>query len=228
MTSEQLPVAPSEREPSTPRGRRQVVRKPIVLSDLGADLALEHRIVQAAGKRFSIKLETSFWRGLQEAAAERQARLNHLVAAVAAQESPTANLASRLRVFCLAQLRARLTNATYAVSRTSLMSVIEAAPAACLILAANQTTLAVNRSFHAWFGRGADQIVGRPVLRDFRFKARRSLDDIWSGFYQGRMDEEPARMINFAPGRVLAANVTLSPVNLPGKARFACLVWLHK
>jgi len=115
-----------------------------------------------------------------------------------------------------------------AAGQDEYVEVEEAAPAACLILAANQTTLAVNRSFHAWFGPGADQIVRRPVLRDFRFKARRSLDDIWSGFYQGRMDEEPARMINFAPGRVLAANVTLSPVNLPGKARFACLVWLHK
>src|SRR5215468_3695338 len=99
---------------------RGATRRPITIANLSADLSLEHRIVQAHGKRFSIKLESCFWRGLHDASADRQVRLNHLVAAVAAQTAPSMNLASRLRVFCLANLRSRLTSATYAASRTSL------------------------------------------------------------------------------------------------------------
>jgi PAS domain S-box-containing protein len=219
---------PAIEEMPVVRPRVAAGRKPISLANLDGDLTLEHRIVQAHGKRFSIKLESGFWRGLQDASTDRQVRLNHLVAAVAAQISPSMNLASRLRVFCLASLRARLTSATYAATRTSLLAVIEHAPAPCLMLSASQVTIAVNRGFHAWFGQGAEQVIGRPVLRDFRFKARRSFDEIWSEFEQGRSSEEAARMINFAPGRVLAANVTLAPVTLSGKAKFVCLVWLHK
>ena len=203
-------------------------RKPIVLDNLALDLALEHRIVQANGRRFSIKLESGFWRGLQDSATDRRVRLNHLIAALAAQSAPTANLASRLRVFCLATLRGRLTNATYAASRTSLLAVIESAPAACLMVSAGQIILAANRGFHTWFGGAAEHEIGRPLLRDFRFKARRPIGEIWSEFEQGRKSDEAARMINFAPGRVLAANVTLAPVAVAGKSRFVCLVWLHK
>lgn len=215
--------------PDAPPGdRAPVPRRALPLENLALDLALEHRIVQASGKRFSIKLEAGFWRGLQEAAVERQVRLNHLVSALAEQASPTLNLASRLRVFCLVALRGRLTNATYAATRTSLLAVIESSPAPCMMISAGQVILATNRGFRSWFGPGADQAVGRPVLRDFRFKSRRPLEEIWSDFEQGRMIEEAARMINFAPGRVLATNVTLAPVTLAGKARFVCLVWLHK
>src|SRR5262249_23215594 len=152
-------------EISSSRRRQLPGRKPVSVANLTGDLALEHRIVQAQGKRFSIKLEAAFWRGLQDAANDRQIRLNHLVAAVAAQATPTMNLASRLRVFCLANLRARLTSATYAATRTSLLAVIENAPAPCLMLSATQVTVAANRGFRAWFGQGADQVVGRPVLR---------------------------------------------------------------
>jgi predicted DNA-binding ribbon-helix-helix protein len=229
MSSDEAPeVDPVEGEGRALRPRGAAGRKPISLNSLESDLALEHRIVQADGKRFSIKLESGFWRGLQEASADRQVRLNHLVAAVAAQAPPTMNLASRLRVFCLATLRARLTSATYVATRSSLMAVIESAPSPCLMLSASQVTVAVNSSFRGWFGTGVEQVIGRPVLRDFRFKARRSFEEIWGEFAQGRTADEGARMINFAPGRVLAANVTLAPVALAGKARFACLVWLHK
>lgn len=203
-------------------------RKAVTVQSLELDLALEHRIVQADGRRYSIKLESGFWRSLQDASAERQVRLNHLIAAVAEQPAPTMNLASRLRVFCLSALRSRLTNVTYASSRTSLLAVIEGAPSPCLMVSAGQVILAANKGFRAWFGGGIDQEIGRPMRRAFRFKTRRTIDEIWVDYEQGRMTEESARMINFAPGRVLAANVTLAPVAMGGKARFVCLVWLHK
>lgn len=203
-------------------------RSPFVLDNLAVDLSLEHRIVQAGGRRFSIKLEAGFWRALQDAAQDRQIRLNHLVAALAQQQAPTGNLASRLRVFCLAALRGRLTSATYAASRTSLLAVIDGSPAPCMMVSANQIVLAVNKGFRSWFGPGIDQEIGRPMRRAFRFKGRRPIEEVWADFDQGRIAEESARMINFAPGRVLAANVTLSPVALSSKIRFVCLVWLHR
>ena len=66
------------------------------------------RILQADGRRYSLKLEEPFWEALDLAARERGLKLGRLVAQLAAELPGSGNLASQLRLFCLAEGQRRL------------------------------------------------------------------------------------------------------------------------
>ncbi len=64
---------------------------------------LAQRILQADGRRYSVRLEVPFWTCIEMMAAGRQCRMNVLVASIAeASEGP--NLSSALRVACIEYL----------------------------------------------------------------------------------------------------------------------------
>lgn len=71
---------------------------------------LGKRSVDIAGHRTSISLEAEFWAGLQEIAAGRRVPLRRLIAEIDAGRG-TSNLSSAIRVFVLADARARTTQA---------------------------------------------------------------------------------------------------------------------
>jgi predicted DNA-binding ribbon-helix-helix protein len=187
--------------------------------------AWEQRILQLAGRRYSLRLEPVFWEALAAIAERRRMRLNRLVAELAEHRGGEESLASHLRSFCLLEhRRAALARAT-PVERTSLMSLVESAPAPGALLDAAQRILTVNEAFAAWLGRPRRALDGEPLLRHFRLRGERPFEALWAGLGREWHLPEPQRIINIEPGRVLAANARLVPL-VSGRGRPYCLLWL--
>lgn len=189
---------------------------------------LQQRILQVAGRRYSLRLETCYWEALTVIAARRHQRLNRLVAEIAALAGDT-NLAARLRVFCLEQSRLATQAREFAVERTSVLGLIASAPIPALSVGANGRIIAVNAPFSAWLGTPAGPIAGTPLLRHFRFHCRAgcTAETLWKDLGGSWTTAESARMIHIAPGRVLAANARLVPV-IVTRGRPLCVLWITK
>lgn len=189
---------------------------------------LQQRILQVAGRRYSLRLETCYWETLTAIAARRRQRLNRLVAEVAAL-AEDANLAARLRVFCLEESRQATRTREFAVERTSILGLIESAPIPALAVDANGGIIAVNAPFSTWLGTPAERLAGTPLLRHFRFHCRAgcTVDALWQELGGSWLTPESARMIHIAPGRVLAANARLAPA-IVTRGRPLCVVWITK
>ncbi len=189
---------------------------------------LQQRILQVAGRRYSLRLESCYWETLTVIAARRRQRLNRLVAEIAAL-AEDANLAARLRVFCLEESRQATQAREFAVDRTSVLGLIESAPVPTLAVDASGRIITVNAAFSAWLGTSAEPLAGTPLLRHFRFHCRVgcTVEMLWKELGRGWVMAESARMIHIAPGRVLAANARLAPV-IVTRGRPLCVVWVAK
>ncbi|HEV2264322.1 MAG TPA: ribbon-helix-helix domain-containing protein [Stellaceae bacterium] len=189
---------------------------------------LQQRILQVAGRRYSLRLETCYWETLTAIAGRRRQRLNRLVAEIAALVED-ANLAARLRVFCLEESRQATRTREFAVERTSVLGLIESAPIPALAVDANGRIIAVNAPFSTWLGTPTEPLTGTPLLRHFRFHCRagRTAEALWKELGGSWATAESARMIHIAPGRVLAANARLVPV-IVTRGRPLCVVWVTK
>jgi|SRR5579872_4671839 len=189
---------------------------------------LRQRILQVAGRRYSLRLETCYWETLTAIAVRRRQRLNQLVAEIAAL-AEDANLAARLRVFCLEESRQATQAREFAVDRTSVLGLVESAPVPALAIDASGRIIAVNAAFSAWLGTAAEPLAGTPLLRHFRFhcQAGRTIEALWKELGGGWTTTEAARMIHITPGRVLAVNARLVPVVVT-RGRPLCVVWVTK
>jgi predicted DNA-binding ribbon-helix-helix protein len=187
----------------------------------------EQRILQLAGRRYSLRLEACYWEALEAIARRRRQRLNHLVAEMAQSRAPGANLASALRVLCIEELgRADLAR-QLAAERTSVLALVQSAPAPGLLLDAGQRIIAVNAAFAQWVGMDHDRLLGEPALRHFRFRTEPQFAVLWAGLGREWTEPHAARIVNIEPGRVLAANARLVPV-ITGRVRPLCLAWVLK
>jgi|SRR5579883_1896862 len=189
---------------------------------------LQQRILQVAGRRYSLRLETCYWETLTAIAARRRQRLNRLVAEIAALAGG-ANLAARLRVFCLEESRQATQAREFAVDRTSVLDLIASAPIPALAVDANGRIIAVNAPFSAWLGTPVESMTGTPLFRHFRFHCRAdcTAEMLWKELGGSWVTAESVRMIHIAPGRVLAANARLVPV-IVTRGRPLCVVWVTK
>ena len=189
---------------------------------------LQQRILQAGGRRYSLRLETCYWETLTAIAARRRQRLNRLVAEIAARANG-ANLASRLRVFCLEESRHATVSREFTSERTSVITLIENAPAPALAADARGRIIVVNAPFLAWLGGASQPPIGTPLLRHFRFYLRAgcTIEALWQKLGGDWTEVECARMIHIAPGRVLAANVRLAPV-FAVRRKLLCVIWITK
>lgn len=189
---------------------------------------LQQRILQVAGRRYSLRLEACYWETLTAIATRRRQRLNRLVAEIAAL-AEDANLAARLRVFCLEESRQVTRARAFAVERTSVVGLIESAPIPALAVDTSGRIIAVNAPFSAWLGTPAEPLTGTPLLRHFRFHCRAgwTVETLWKELGGSWVMAESARMIHIAPGRVLAANVRLVPVVVT-RGRPLCVAWITK
>ena len=205
----------------------------MAMADIGiatgsSDSGLQQRILQVAGRRYSLRLETCYWEMLTAIAARRRKRLNRLVAEIAAL-ADNANLAARLRVFCLEESRQATQARVFAVERTSILGLIESAPIPALAVDVSGRIVAVNAPLSAWLGAPAEPLTGTPLLRHFRFHCRTgcTVETLWGELGGNWATAESARMIHIAPGRVLAANARLVPV-IVTHGRPLCVVWVTK
>lgn len=185
----------------------------------------EQRILQFDGRRYSLRLEPDFWRALEGIAAGRKLRLNRLVAEISRQRAPGTNLASTLRVFCLAEVQRTGLSRPLPADRASLLALAESAPLPCLVFGGDQKILTLNHAFARWVGVPRESLLGEPVLRHFLFPTLRSPAQMWAGSPSEAAPPEIAPLISIEPGRLLTANAKVLPV--PGARGLPLwLVWL--
>ncbi len=194
---------------------------------------IKHRIVQLAGRRYSIKLELGFWRFLEETARREGIRLNQLVGRLAADHPGEIGFAAALRLYCLSVASARLgavedelRKAAMATGNTDLSAVVDACPAPCLVLAYDRTIRLVNESFARWMGTSPEALIGQPADHFFQIRGHFRVDDLWNRFGRGLTTAVPAKLAYVAPGRVAVAQAPLFAAALQAPADFPCLIML--
>jgi predicted DNA-binding ribbon-helix-helix protein len=195
---------------------------------LPAGAASEQRILQLAGRRYSLRLEGCFWAALEAIAQAHGQRLNRLVGEIAARAEGV-NLASSLRVHCIEELRRTELARRLAADRTSILALLHSAPSPGLLTDRDQNILAANPAFLAWAGLPAGRLFDTPLLRHFRFRLSQgaSFNALWTRIGTAWIEPVAARLVNIEPGRVLAANVRLVPVGAEPDGPF-CLLWVIK
>jgi predicted DNA-binding ribbon-helix-helix protein len=181
----------------------------------------EQRILQLDGKRYSLRLEHEFWSALEAIAVRRKLRLNRLVAEIATRRPPDANLSSVLRVFCLGEMERSAVGRSLALDGAGIAALVEGAPAAGVVLDAEQLVLAANDAFLDWSGVKRGLLLRQKFGRHFRFQGASDFDDLWAK----PIREERMRIVGIMPGRVLAAEVSLVPV-LSARGRRICVLWV--
>lgn len=192
----------------------------------------QQRIVQADGRRYSLKLEPSFWAALTDAAERRGVRLGRLVADLAAALPPDGgNLASHLRVFCLAEAERAVAAAEEAGRRSQLAggatdvdTLVEQCPAPCLVLAVDRRILRANDGFSRWYGPAAANLAGKSFDHFFKLRTTQSLDALLRSFAAGDAAFAKAHLLYVVPGRVVAAPARLMPVARRAADDFALLL----
>jgi predicted DNA-binding ribbon-helix-helix protein len=190
--------------------------------------ASEQRILQLAGRRYSLRLEACFWAVLETIAERRGHRLNRLVAEIATRaEGP--NLASNLRVFCVEQLRRHEAERRFGADRISVLALLHSAPAPGLLSDGRQRILTANQPFLGWIGLPIEKLLDTPLLSHFRFRLAqgKNFEELWARIASARSGSLTARLVNIEPGRVLAANARLVPVAIPSEEAL-CLLWVLK
>jgi predicted DNA-binding ribbon-helix-helix protein len=191
----------------------------------GRSLAGAQRILQVDGRRYSLRLETCFWDALTELAAEAGTRVSRLVAEIDARRPAGSNLSSAIRAYCVEALKEQVIRLSSLAGRTSLLQLVHSAPAPGLMIAVDQTVIAANERFVKWLNVPAEEFVGQPLLRHFRFRAAASAENVWDRLAAAGATEQKARIIHIAPGRVLAGNALIVPVSAECMTVFY-LIWV--
>ncbi|MGH6967818.1 MAG: hypothetical protein ACREEL_00885 [Stellaceae bacterium] len=113
----------------------------------------------------------------------------------------------------------------FRAERSSVLALIESAPAPALAADARGRIVATNPPFLDWIGVLPETLTDTPLLRHFRFHCRsgRGIDALWKEHGNWWATSETARMIHIAPGRVLAANARLVPV-IAARGQPLCVV----
>jgi len=192
------------------------------------------RILQADGRRYSLKLEEPFWDALDAAARERGLKLGRLVAQLASERSSDGNLASRLRVFCLAEGERRLkaaidaaSQASLAAGATNIETLVELCPAACLVMTRERRIVRVNQAFGRWYGSAYVNLPGKTLDHFFKLRlASSSYEGVMSAFASGALQAAKAHLLYVIPGRVVAGGARVMPVARVSADEFSVLIMI--
>ncbi len=193
---------------------------------------MRHRIIQQAGRRYSLKLDELTWQALEAVARADKIRLNQLIARVAA-ETGDANLTAALRQLCLEralQRAAMLERELAAVSRLGrgvpVSAMVEGMPAPCFALSQRHEVLRVNAPAIGWCGLEEQALVGQKIDRYLQIIANQSLDNIVAEFGRGVVKLYPARVLCPKPGRLLMARGMICPALVRGADDLAYLLMI--
>ena len=184
-----------------------------------ASASPRQRILQADGRRYSLKLEEPFWDALDAAARERGVKLGRLVAQLAAEPPNTGNLASQLRLFCLAEGQRRVraaseaaTQAGLAAGATNIETLVELCPASCLVMTRERRILRVNQAFGRWYGSAYVNLPGKTLDHFFKLRMTSSYEAVMAAFESGSAQAAKAHLLYVMPGRVVAGAARVMPV----------------
>ncbi len=183
------------------------------------------RIVQFNKRRYSVRLESAFWRTLEGAAQARGLRLGRLVAELAAGYDGR-NFSSYLRVFCMAEAERAAARADLLLAGKSLVDAVDACPAPGLLLNQAQVVLAINEALSDWLGEGHPPLVEAPFNAFFQLRAVRGGQEVWQALADGRIGVARAQLVYLAPGRVSAVQARMLALHAGRRRRHYYLIWL--
>jgi predicted DNA-binding ribbon-helix-helix protein len=187
-----------------------------------------HRVVQADGRRYSLKLEPAYWTILEEEAKREGLALARLVQRVALGVPADASLTGVLRLYCVELLRERVSAAPSLsdpgvgsagtletpsqVALRRLMSFFVTCPAAGLLLNPREKVICANRAFEAWSRLRGDYLVGKAVDWHFQLRMAEPIGAAMARFAKGVPESLTARISYISPGRIVVANAAVSLV----------------
>jgi len=184
---------------------------------------MAHRILQHAGRRYSLKLDQVVWETLEELAEDGGLRLNELVARVAQEAGDDAGLTNALRSYCLRELRRRLSQRDAEVKALTLTSrgvpaalLAQACPTPCFLIGADQLILETNEQAQKWMSTPAPALVGKVVDHYLQIKSVPPIDEIVRQFRGGARRLFAARVLHLRPGRLVMARANLCPAMVDG------------
>ena len=179
---------------------------------------MAHRILQHAGRRYSLKLDEIVWETLEELAEDSDLRLNELVARVAQDTGDDAGLTNALRNYCLRELRRRLSARDAEVKTLTLTSrgvpaalLAQACPTPCFLIGNDQLILETNEPAQKWMSTPAAALVGKIVDHYLQIKSVPPIDEIVRQFRGGARRLFAARVLHLRPGRLVMARANLCP-----------------
>jgi len=177
------------------------------------------RIVQYKKRRYALRLETIFWRQLEQIAFRRRTKLGNLVAELAeANEGP--NLSSFVRGFCMVEAERDATRFRLASGSFDLLDILKGATAPALLLTDQRLIIDVNQALTDWIGPNV------PTLRQEKFdtlfepRVVRPLDETIDLMRRGQLKRTQIQVAY--QGRTVMATLT----GLSVGSIFYCLVWL--
>jgi predicted DNA-binding ribbon-helix-helix protein len=184
------------------------------------------RVVQHRGRRYSIRLETVFWKFLDDLAARRGVRLGRYVAGLAASYGGN-NLSSYLRVVCMLEAERRLAEAVLDPTRDSLLALVRDCPSPGVIVSRSRTILGYNTAFARWLGPGPQVLAGSELTDVLQVRTVRSLNEVWTDMITGAQGTLKAHVLRVSPGRVSAAQATIVPLRSDVEDGLYAVMWLE-
>jgi len=183
------------------------------------------RVVQYRGRRYSIRLETVFWKYLEYLAGRRELRLGRYIAGLAAAYDGN-NLSSYLRVVCMLEAQRSLAEAALDPARDSLLALVRDCPSPGVIVSRSRTILGYNTAFANWLGPGPRVLAGSELTDVLQIRTSRSLNEIWTDLITGARGTVKAQVLRFTPGRVSVAQATIVPLRSDRGEGFYAVLWL--
>jgi predicted DNA-binding ribbon-helix-helix protein len=203
-------------------------------ADTSSPLKPLQRILQADGRRYSLKLEPPFWDALELAARERSMKLGRLIAELAAGRRDDGNLASYLRVFCLTEGERRLqivaadaSQASLAAGATNVETLVELCPAPCLVMTRDRRIVRVNSAFGRWYGSAYVNLPGKTLDHFFKLRTASSYETVIAAFETESMQAAKAQLLYVVPGRVVAGAARMMPVARVSADEFSILIMVE-
>lgn len=183
---------------------------------------MRHRIIQHAGRRFSVKLDDLVWENLEQLAAGAGMRLNQLVSRVVSSAGEGANITGALRQYCLDAALKRVKELERAAEDSRLSGrgvpialLAEASPSPCLIVGGDHKVRRANPAAREWMGVQEEALIGKSVQHYFQIKAPVPLDEITRQYAAGKLGVFSARMVYVRPGRLVVARARICPGLVP-------------
>jgi predicted DNA-binding ribbon-helix-helix protein len=189
---------------------------------------MRHRILQHAGRRYSLKLDSIVWDVLEELAKKSGLRLNELVARIAQEGGDEGALTASLRLYCLREMRHRLAEQDTAIKELTLTSrgvptilFAEACPTPCFLVGRDHVIIEINEPAQRWMSAEGQALVGKNIGHYLQIKSVPPVDEIIRQFSDGVRRVFPARVLHVRPGRLVMARANLCPAIVNGTAEVA-------
>jgi predicted DNA-binding ribbon-helix-helix protein len=189
---------------------------------------MRHRILQHAGRRYSLKLDSIVWDVLEELAKKSGLRLNEMVARIAREGGDEGALTASLRLYCLREMRRRLSEQDTAIKELTLTSrgvptilFAEACPTPCFLVGRDHVIIEINEPAQRWMSAEAQAMVGKNLGHYLQIKSVPPVDEIVRQFGDGVRRVFPARVLHVRPGRLVMARANLCPAIVNGAAEVA-------